>query len=262
MPKNVQLEVVWDGPIQSLEEHRISLSLFAQPLENLLSAARRIASSMVNDATEDVTVGRLSNVARQIDIEIGSVVEGSSGIQALLTFKGEDPQFALFNDIAENVGIALLEAIESESRSRLKNYSVRKYLSSLPRELTAQRYNLHENGRPIKRVEIGKVHLAECPPTIPFVVEMQGRVIGVGFDPGKPEVRLKGQDAPLTVSATEEQVDKALALRRVDVRAIVLRHGTMARLLRIEKSSIPMDLGDREEIVYRKWDGLLRRLAL
>src|SRR5213076_1312130 len=100
MAKNTQLEIVWTGQIQSLIEHRISLGAFADPLSNLLAAARRIASNMVGDALEEpANVGRLAKEAHQIDIEIDAVIGSSAGVSTVMTFQAENTQQPLFDDM-------------------------------------------------------------------------------------------------------------------------------------------------------------------
>ncbi len=262
MARSTQLRIVWDGPIESLLQHRVSLSAFGEPLSLLLAAAKRIASNMLSDALEPAKVGRLAKEAHQVDIEIDSVVGGSGGVATVMTFQADNAQQPLFNDLTENVGIALLDAIDAERQGILKNISVRNYLQSLPTLLTRQVYELHENGRSIKRIEFGSMRLPELPTELPYVVEIIGRVIGVGFEPGRPEVRLKSEEEQIIVPATSEQVDKALEFRSTKVRALILKHGSFrTRLLKIEDDSLPRFRGDRETYVFKRWDGLLRRLA-
>jgi hypothetical protein len=259
-----QLEITWSGPLSSLERHTVSLTAFAEPLCHLLTAARRIASNMVSDALEPAETGRLAKEAHQIDIEIGSIRDGSSGVSAIMTYdppnlNGQQP---LFNSLTENVGIALLDSIESESQGFLKNSAVRKYLHSLPLLLTRQHYNLHENGRPIKEITVGMMRLPELPEEPPFLTEIVGRIIGVGFEPGRPEIRLKSEDgAHATVPATAKQVEKALDHRTALVRVLILKNGAKTRLLRMEDTSVVRFRPDPEKYLFEKWGKLLQRLA-
>jgi len=240
----------------------VSLSAFGEPLYLLLAAAKRIASNMVSEALEPANVGRLAKEAHQLDIEIGSVIGNSGGVATVMTFQADNAQQPLFNDLTENVGIVLLDAIDAERQGILKHASVRHYLQSLPTLLTHQTYVLHENGREIKRLDFGSMHLPEMPPELPYVVEIIGRVIGVGFDPGRSEVRFKAKEEQVTVPATPVQVQKALDYRSAEVRALILRHGPFkSRLLKLEDATLPRTRGDRETYIFKKWDGLLQRLA-
>ena len=266
MAKETQLEIIWTGPLPSLERHRVSLSAFSDPLCHLLAAARRIASNMVSDALEPADTGRLAKEAHQIDIEIGGVVGNSSGVSTFMTFQPPDlggaKQQPLFNLLTENVGNALIDALEAESQGNLKNSGVRRYLQSLPSILTRQSYRLHENGRAIRHIVIDAMHLPEALPELPFLCEVIGSVIGVGFEPGRPEVKFKSEDGALvTIVASANQVEKALELRSARVRALILRHGLKSRLMSMEDTSTPPFRANPEIHLFRKWDGLLRRLA-
>jgi len=260
--QTTQLKIVWSGPLKSLEEHRVSLSAFGEALKLLLVAARRIASNIVSEAVSPAETGRLASEANQIDIEIGGILEGSSGISALMTFQRPgDQQQPLFNQLTENVGIVLLEAIDAERQGHLSNKSVRYYLQALPSVLTSQRYDLHENGRKIKSVSFGSMKLPDSILELPSVSEIKGRVIGVGFEPGKPEVRIKSEEIQISIPATSKQVEQALDFRTSTVRALWLKNGVKSKLLRLEEADLPWYRPDADVHVYGKWDVLFRRLA-
>jgi hypothetical protein len=224
-----------------------------------------MASNMVSDALEPAATGRLAKEAHQIDIELSGILSGSSGVSTVMTFEppGLHGQQPLFNDLTENVGIALLESIESESQGFLKNASIRKYLHSLPTLLTRQHYRLHENGRAIKEVTVGMMSLPDAPTELPFLIEIVGRIIGVGFEPGRAEVRVKSEDGTqATVPATAKQVQQALDHRSSVVRLLVLKNGLKTRLLRMEDTELPRFRPDPEKYLFVKWDNLLKKLAL
>lgn len=264
MSNTTQLEIVWDGPLASLNSHRVSLSAFAEPMNLLLVAARRIASNMVSEALEPAETGRLAKEARQIDIELSSIIGNSGGFGAELTYT-PPPKYAgqqpLFNFLTENVGVALLDAIERESSGVLINAGVRKYLQSLPSTLTKQKYNLHENGRHIKSVEIGPMSISQSVDELPCLAQAVGRIVGVGFEPGRPEVRIKSEDNQITIPATAKQVERALEFRAVDVKAVWLKNGPKSRLLKLYDVSLPGFHPDPEVYVFAKWNALLTRLA-
>jgi hypothetical protein len=259
MAKIIQLEIVWDGPLPSLMEHRVSLNAFADPLCNLLSAARRIASNMVSDALEPAATGRLAKAAHQIDIELTGVIGNSGGVATVMTFQSNNSQQPLFNDMTENVGTALLDAIDAERQGILKNLGVRKYLQSLPSILTRQSYNLHENGRSIRHFEFGTMALPETPTELPYLMELSGRISGVGFEPW--EVRIKSDETRTIVPATQKQVERALEYRNTEVRALILRHGLKSKLLKLEENSAVRFRPDPETHIFARWNNLLQRLA-
>jgi hypothetical protein len=258
-----ELKIRWQGDARGLADKRLSLSAFGEPLTLLLAALRRIATNLVTDALEDKNVGRLANAARQLDIEIFDLVKESSGFDGLITITaptaGEN--LDLFQNLAENSGAQLLDAINSERNGILKNASVRKYLKALPPGVTYQSYELHDNGRVLREVSFGEMHIPSLPPDLPYIAHYSGRIVGVGFEPGKSEVRVKTAAATVALSATAEQVDSALELRGADVLAVAVVRGSTHRLLILQDSQLPINRSTRDAAIFARWDGLLQRLA-
>lgn len=264
MAANVQLDIVWDGPITGLAEHRISLTAFGPALNQLIAAAKRIASNAVMKAAEPSETGRLAKLAHGIDIQIQAITEGSGGVAGLLTF--ESPvsyQEDLFFNLPERTGLELIEAIESESNGDFRNSAVRSYMRALPQTLTRQSYTLHENGRIIKKVILGTVKLPEGMLALPYLQEVTGMVSGVGFDPGKDEVRLKTDDATnVTALASEQHVNRALELRHQKVRALVIQSEvTGTRLLTLADAESERPNYSDEIYIFEKWGRTLQELA-
>src|SRR5207253_5382899 len=100
----------------------------------------------------------------------------------------------LFEGLPDRVADELLIAIEQESKGHLRNFGVRKFLSALPAGVTRQRYSVWRNGKEQRFVEFGQAHLSEAPADMPRLVEILAQVVGVGFEPGKNEVRLKAEE--------------------------------------------------------------------
>ena len=263
MITQTQLEIIWDGPIPSLNEHRVSLSLFGPALNNMLTAVRRIASNMVSSALEPAETGRFAKEAHQIDVEIDAVVGSSGGVAAVLTFQSPDLQQPLFNQLTEAVGTEFLESVISESQGFIKNSAVRNYLHSLPPALTSQRYHLHDNGRTIKTVQIGAMNLARLELDLPELKQIVGRIIGVSFSPAPHEVRVtETQSARITTaSSSARQVEQALELRELEVRATVLSSPVGDRLLSLEDASLPKSRADAGYFLFKKWEKALKELA-
>jgi len=116
-----ELKIKWEGVAPGLAEKRLSLSAFGEPLTILLAALRRIASNLVGDALEEKNVGRFTNAARQLDIEISDLVRESSGFDSVITLTpllGEN--MPLWDYLPENAGTQLLDAIDAERRGILK----------------------------------------------------------------------------------------------------------------------------------------------
>jgi len=262
MADRTELKITWDGPIKGLEKHRLSLNAFSLALVQLIAAARRIASNIVTNAAEPAESGRLAAAARNLDIEITGIIEGSSGINALLTFEAPDTsQVEMFNEFAESVGIELLESIRAESEGKQRNAAVRKYLQALPEQLTRQEYNLSDNGRSIRDVLIGKMDLPKLMlEPLPLLIESQGKVTGVGFEP-RWEVKVKGEGVnQVTAIATEQQVNMALDMRSRNVRALFVSSASGYRLLVIEDERMQRDRPTLDQI-FDRWDATFRALA-
>jgi len=269
-----RLEIFWDGRVPGLAEHRLSLDAFGQALNLLLVAYRRIASNMLAQATSDT--GRLRDAAKSIDLELVEIKEGSGGISAACVTHGlygllenEDLfqkklfDAGLFDSLAGRAATALLADIEAEANGHARNAAVRNYLRALPDGLTGQKYAYFENGHS-REIAIGSMQLPEGPPEMPVIHERLYVVVGVGFAPGESYVRLKGVDETVQCEATAEQVSAALELRFGSVNAFIVRQGRKARLLRLRKAGEelpPLSPEHEENLIFGKWNELLRRLA-
>jgi hypothetical protein len=267
----IELEIILEGEAPGLAAHRLSLAAFSKPLNLLLRAYRRIASGLLRDALDDPAYGgrggKYAEAARKLDFEIARVGQGSLILNVICTTDvGAGATYPLFqNGLMEQAGTALLDSINAESQHHARNWAVRKYLAALPIGLHRQSYKLRQDGRELKAISIAHVSLPEVPPAIPYLDEIEGLVVGVGFDPGPYEVKLQGGDngPAATYAATKELVEKALTLRHAPVRAIVVR-GAAPKLLLIEGAaeigpeSRAADIADQ---VMTRWDSLLRRLA-
>ena len=188
-----QLRVRWDGDAPGIADHRLSLATFGVPLELLLAALRRIATQMVGAALENEQpkTGRFATLARGLDIELTQIEGNSTGFDAVVSFAHPPEELPLFYDLPDRATIELLDSIEYESKGVARHGAVRKYLQSIPRGIHKQYYELHDNGTTKRRVEIGDVNLTEIPLDLPFLLGIEGNVVGVGFDPGRNEVRVK-----------------------------------------------------------------------
>jgi hypothetical protein len=263
MAEQVQLDITWDGPVSGLAEHRLSLSAFGPALEKLLMAAKRIASNLVTNAGEPSETGRLAKLAHAIDIEVKGVKEGSSGIASLLTFDAPvSYQPTLFGSLPERTGTELLDAIQAESQGQFRNNLVRHFLRALPPGLSKQNYRLYEGNRIIREVQLGQVKLPEGMLDLPYLEEVVGMVTGVGFDPGRDEVRIRTDNAThVTAIAVSEQVENALTLRHEKVRALLLHSEIGSKLLTLEDNDARRPAYSEEKYIFDRWDAAFRVLA-
>ena len=96
---------------------------------------------------------------------------------------------------------------------------------------------------------------------LPHLAEVVGSVIGVGFEPGRNFVRIKGENGEITLSASAESVNKALEMRASDVRALYVLQDDSQKLLHLDRPSEARQRLDVDEFVFRKWHSVLERLA-
>lgn len=257
-----ELKIRWDGDVPGLAEHRLSLDAFGEPLSLLLAALRRIATQMVSSAVEP-KIGRFANVARWIDIELVKISEGSSGPDALVVFHNPPDELPLWADIPTRATVEMLEALELESKGQVRNSAVRPYLRALPKTVRRQVYE-YTNGAAHKRVEIGDIALTDLPLELPTLRKMEGNIIGVGFEPGRTEVRIRTETTQPPMAATPQAVEQALELRHDNVRTISVHAGTRARLVALRRSIDPdfkFDSQAATKHIFDRWDNVLRQLA-
>jgi hypothetical protein len=122
---------------------------------------------------------------------------------------------------------------------------------------------LHDNGKTKRRVELGDVTITELP-ELPSLAELEGTIVGVGFDPGRNEVRIKADSQFSSWDATDEQVDTALNMRRTTVRVLGVNDGKRVRLVTMARASAPRFQVTPEAIdehIFKKWSGAFKRLA-
>lgn len=265
-----RLKIIWDGDVEGLSEHRISVAKFGPSIINLLKLLRRIASDIVTKAipnTERTLKGRYAKAAENIDIEIARIEQNSSGLSLAISFTPPPHyQDSLLGDLEARAAIEFCDSIESESNGVLKNSNVRDWLDALPSGLQQQKYYVeNEAGVELRRpVILTDVQLAERPQEMPYLAKQTGNVIALGFEPGKTEIRLKRDDGgTLIFSATQEQVLTAWRLRDVRVRVLFVK-AKDRRLLNIQSvEENEFEVTDRHvnEHIFQRWPELLRRLA-
>jgi hypothetical protein len=265
----VELRIRWDGDAPGLGEHRLSLAAFGQPLERLLVALRRIASNRIvqaEDPDRGATGGRLHRAAERLDVEIAAIEDGCVTLRTVCV-SNVGPNLPLFDTIAEEAVDELLSSIDAEKSGKPRNGMVRKYLKSLPSGVRSQEYTLSVNGAQRRSVTVGELQLVDAVDEMPGFVRIKGRIVGVGFEPGRPEVRFLAavgeEQRTIVCTATEQQVERALALRHEDVTALAVTSTARPRLLWLRRPAEVRapDAPVHHARVFDAWDGLLRRLA-
>ena len=97
---------------------------------------------------------------------------------------------------------------------------------------------------------------------MPYLVELSGKIVGVGFEPGTNTVKIKSDDGRhFTFLASPLHINNALDLRSLPIKVLAVMQENGCRLLRLQEAGMPWPIPSREDSIFNKWDGLLRRLA-
>src|SRR5581483_6863356 len=127
----------------------------------------------------------------------------------------------------------------------------------------------------IEALDLYALHLAEANFTgisrlrrslldIPSLVQFEGNIVGVGFEPGRSEVRIKSDAGMPSLDATDEQVEAVLQMRRTRIRALGVRDGKRFRLFRIARARDPQFKVTPEAIeehLFKRWAGVFEVLS-
>jgi hypothetical protein len=262
-----KLNIYWEGTGKGISEHRLSIGEFGKSLELLLSAYRRIATNLINQAIEDATQskrGRYHALASNLDLEISKISNGSIEIELVcINHTPEGSNYPLF-DLAPQVNEVFLHSIAQESKGHQRDYAVRKYLRSLEGKVSLQRYISYEDSTIKQEVEIEEVHLpAEdllvVAPALKLVV---GHIVGVGFEPGPTEIHIKTEGKIISGKATAELVIEALKLREIEIQALLITKDLRFLWIKPANTLIAVLPDDkRKEAITDRWDNVLRRLS-
>jgi hypothetical protein len=267
-PMSIELTILYDGTSEALREHRLSVAEMGKPLQLLLAAIQRTGSSILRQASDDAygqRGGRFAAAAKRLDIQIGSIEDGcvqlhTSLVQApiigeSLTIPGLDlPELTL---------VRVLDDLEAEASGRPRNAAVRRYLRSLPATVTKQSYRAKRNGVVLREATLGAVHTPTEAAKAPRITRVVGTVSAVGLEADHETVTIKGEVRE-TYAASASLVERALALRAVPVRAVVVAGlGTRGRLVRLDE--LGADLGGNADArlarLAHRWDEALAALA-
>ncbi len=263
----IRLNIKWSGNVPGIAEHRLSVQHFGTPLRHLLMAVRRTANNILRQAylRKESDLGRLASEADLIDLQIAGVYESSLGVGSIVDVQMPPGQMPLMPEqLAGDALDRFLADMEKESNGVRRNNGARRFLLSLPPGLTSQEYRLYINDEERRVVTLGELSIPVSVDSLPFLLELTGDVIGVGFDPGRHVVRIKASDvsgSETTFQATAEQVNLALEYRDSPVRVLALSGMGTKRLLRIQRDDEPRVRLDRDDYVFKKWDPALAELA-
>lgn len=277
MVEPTRLTIRFQGDQPGLKEHRLSASAFSEPFQRLAGALRRIASNIDSDAAGSDyghRGGQFTAETKGVDWEIislnGATKDEPLEVTGVVVQRFETPlpfEYPESTDLTDQAAELFLNALQKESGGQRYHSLVRKYLRSLPDGLTHQEYKVSTTrGESLKPVVIGEINLPEREKRLPFLEEALGDVVGVGFDPGINEVRLKVPGGMLSLVATPEQVASALELRGRPVAAFFARAPAphKSRLLELRAGDKPrrfFSMKEAEEAVFRRWGGFFKGLS-
>jgi hypothetical protein len=168
----------------------------------------------------------------------------------------------LGDDLALRATDRLAHDLQDEAAGTMRNAAARKYLRSIPREVTQQRYTVSVDGNVIFVASFGSASLAATPPVLGRLVHRTGRVVGVGFEP--TSVRLKFDGRTVNLQATPEQVEMAIASRGHEISAALIDDGDRSRLIWLRSSTVavaPPSLASTVAHLTGAWSETLRILA-
>jgi hypothetical protein len=269
----VQLKVAFDGTTPGLEEHRLSISAFAEPLKYLLLALQRTASAILASASEDPDYGsrggKFADAAKLLDLELAAVDVGSASPTFVCTARprgGAQPPLPHVDmsryDLTEAAIERLIRDIDAERSGKLRSASARKYLRSLPEGVTSQRYIATSGDKVLVDIGFGTATIAEAPAPLPRLIKIIGSVVSVGFDPGQSFVAIKTGTKTVRCMATAEQVETAISLRAAPV-ALAVLDGEKPSVVWIKGSGkihVPT-LDETIEHLHSSWKRTLEVLA-
>jgi hypothetical protein len=272
------IRIVWDGEAAGLARHRLSLAEFSPALAALLRAMRRLASEIASDtelAGERAgRGGRLARLGKQIDLELIGVEEGSLGLLlACVLPLHEGPGVDEGRRLADQACSAFVTAVELESAGHERHDGVRAYLRALPAGVGAQSYEVRRSDGEVRTVRVGQMKLLGEPRArelallaqTPSLAEVKGHIAGIDFESDSLIIRLmeEGSRRALPCRASSALVERAIAVRTQPVRALLVHEAGQRRLLRLHTAGEVQALspGERDHLMWQRWDDLLRKLA-
>lgn len=258
-----ELLISFDGDTESLREHRLSIAEFGNAIRELLQAVRRTATAMLSAADNE---GQFARQAAAIDLELGTLSQGSVGLAFAVTATPRRQPSLLPEDnaLAASAISNLLDCLERESRGEPCSRAARRYLRALPPSVRSQTYELRHAGAVRKSVKISSVALAEPELALPRVQTLVGLISRVGFAPGRPMIGIMpgGGDKMVECTASDSLVEIALQLRGREIYATTVARDKDVRLVALRASPfVPSSAEQRIEEMSLRWGNTLRRLA-
>lgn len=266
MKRGVPFEIVLDGGVRGLPDHRLSLVTFAKSLELLSKALLRTANQIVKEAAG--SRGPVTAEARLVDFEVETLHRNCVRIAGEIT--ADVPpgnNFPLFDALAGRTALSFLNHVANEVKGVPSSKEVRKYLQSLPSGLVAHKYRATVDGveHEVEAANARIVHPTLMPGGLLTGV---GEVSGVHFAPDPDAVVILLKGGHIRAYAPADLVARALELRGCLVRVMILvdrrESRPSYRLLWIRVADAhPEAIAPerRTEMILARWPETLRELA-
>lgn len=263
------LRITWDGNVPGLEARRLSLDAFGAAIRDLPQALQRIASDVerqLDGRADNKRPGALTREASKLDVQIVGIRANSPVTLEAVVVAKEPPALPLFVDLPDRAVEAFLGHLRLEAQATASHWRARKFLTTLPAGLSAQTYEHATDGHVVSRVELGAVEPLVESSTAAHLLEVEGDLVGLGFEDGRQEVVVRAGPADLLrLSATLEQVEGALQFRRsrVTVLAVAAPNSRprLLRLVAVGNAPTAAAPDDRTSSILSRWHELLERLA-
>jgi hypothetical protein len=258
-----QLKIHFGGTAEGMAEHRLELGSFGASLAQLVSALRRIASSMIKEATEQ-SMGRLARGA-ELRVFLDSISGGSLGLNMEVASPPVEAGYNwnLFDDLPSRAAEQFVRAVDAESKGIPRSAQARKYLQLIPAGVTSQKYEVHADGRLLYETTLGDVKLTEEIEDFPLAIRTTAKIVGVMFEP-VPEVRFDASGRKFSCVASPTLIDKAIQFHSEAVLVVATITGSKGRLLWLgppDSFPTPLIREQRETYVLSTWKETLDELA-
>ena len=261
-----RLKIHFDGTASGLAEHRLDLTIFGDAMAALTSGLRRTASAIVKAAAETSSAGRLARKA-ELHVFLDGLIEGSLGLNVAVEppplVPGDNVDIYL-DDLPLRATKRFIGEVVNESKGLYRDAAARRFLHSLPAGVAFQRYEVYWGESSVMDVSIGAVDLPPEPVALPSVIRTPARILGVTFEP-HAEVRFDAAGSRFSCAASDELIDKAIALRGEDVGIVAVvitpSKGRLLWLSRQEECPPTMDREPRISHVLTRWEKTLEILG-
>lgn len=267
--ENVELEIGFKGESAGMNAGRLSLGSFSAPMDQLLIAFRRqadaVSRSRPNGANGlETKRGAFGPFGKNADLQLD--LDRPSNHDLVLKFDCVfNHQDASKPSVPVETVSRLLELIERESTGHGRHsHSVRRFIATLPMGISEQSYAGRVNGAVIRSFKLPSPDF-QVRRKVPLLVEIKGRIAGLGLDDHKETIRIRQQSGALhTCHCDRAMTEAAYTLRDVAVVAKILVKETEKTLLDVRPVHVPdfaLESPEREKFLLQKWSGVLRRLA-